>query len=200
MKLKCFFCNKLVVAPYHITEIQADKIESYDMCEECGSEFIKDAYAPAKNADEPVKKLKSEKVDLTKIKNPKELLSFIMSMIIPPKPVPIKHTKPKKPTKPNCQCGMSVAELEEYGKFGCPQCYNHFAEYLECYGAEEHVGKRPKQPKPQIVIEELSLEDQLKLLKLRLAKAIEVENYEQAAEINAQIKKLPELHAPSSDQ
>lgn len=189
MKLKqCFFCNKLKFTPYHITEIHPGEIETYDMCKECGWEFVKEAYEPKQNSkDEP---------EVAVIKTPQELLSLLLG---------VTPVSPTKPTKPDCVCGMSAAELEKRGRFGCPQCYEHFHEYIEqlvlpYHGAEEHIGKRPR--KQTSVVAVANDEERLKLLKLRLAQAIELEKYEQAGEIHAEIKALtdPEPHPSSSDQ
>lgn len=187
MKLKkCFFCNKLRFVPYHVTEIHPDgTIESYDMCKTCGWEYVKDAYE-----DTPQKR---KEPDLTEIKTPLDLLSFLMG-------------SQKSPKKPNitCECGMTDKELQKHNKFGCPKCYDVFHEFMEklvfpYHGASEHVGKLPKH---QLQRPPESLEDKIKLLKLKLAKAVETEKYEKAAEINAELKDLISLQQlpTTSDQ
>jgi protein-arginine kinase activator protein McsA len=54
--------------------------------------------------------------------------------------------------------------------------------------ADHHVGKHPK----HAVVKQTEKDpvEKMKLLKLQLAKAIELEEYERAAEINTEIKQL----------
>lgn len=158
---------------YHFTEIlPSGEIKCYDMCKKCGWEFVKDAYEPKK----------IEGID----KEVQDLFSYIVDLV-----TQAAAPKPKN----DCRCGMSARELEEKGRFGCPHCYDHFSEYIKLlvfpyHNANQHIGKRPNNTGL----------DQLKLLKLQLAQAIEVENYERAQEINNKIKSLTKPHSTSVDQ
>lgn len=186
MKLqKCFFCNKLTHTPFHVTELESEEVHSFDMCRKCAVEYMKDF--------DPSKKMEP-KLDLTTIKTPEELLNFLAG---------IQPKKPQLPSLEPCKCGMTVEEIEKFGKMGCVECYDHFGKILQplmanYHGALEHMGKRPRrQIKDQI---ENDPEEKMKLLKLRYAQAIELEKYEEAAVINDEIKALtPSLPLASED-
>jgi protein arginine kinase activator len=138
------------------------------MCEKCGKVY---SQKPEQN------ELKT-KIDLSHVKTPEELLAILTSgMAI---------TSQMEP----CMCGMSEVEFDKKGKMGCPKCYDHFYSKLEqlvfpYHGASQHVGKQPKS--------QLSSEDpeqMEKLLKLQLSEAVELEEYERAAEIKSQLQSL----------
>lgn len=187
MKLKkCFFCDKITVCPYHVTEIGANgSVESCSLCAKCWAQYT------GNTADDSMAKPKP--LDLSHIKTPEELLSFITGL--------------KEPSQQarTCSCGWSLEDFDRTGRFGCPKCYETYADKLEelvfpYHGASQHVGKRPK---GQINrnLESDPVEKQ-KLLKLRLAKAVELEEYEKAAEIKKELDQLKAELQPStsSDQ
>lgn len=174
---KCFFCNKIAPLPYHVTEIENQQVTSFDMCVKCAKEYTQGL------GNNPV----SKPIDVTGIKTPEELLSFINSVS--------SKTLDKKP----CQCGMTSEYVEKNGRFGCTNCYEHFKEFMEnivypFHNANTHVGKIPRAQMMRKIKE--NPEEKMKLLKLRYAKAIEIEEYEKAAEINEEIKQL--LQSPPS--
>jgi protein-arginine kinase activator protein McsA len=104
--------------------------------------------------------------------------------------------------KPPCpSCGMTVRKLAENGKVGCATCWEHFSEELKIVakhshaGATQHVGKSPKVNKPvpkteQPVDQNASIEERIKSYRLKMAKAIEIENYEAAGALKKQIESL----------
>lgn len=99
------------------------------------------------------------------------------------------------------QCRWSLGQIQKTGKLGCPECYSFFHEELKnilktIQGEVVHKGKKPfeksiplkktkskkaktKESKPALTLESL---------KSKLQKAIEKENYEEAALIRDQIK------------
>ncbi len=96
-------------------------------------------------------------------------------------------------------CGTSFSDIRRTGKVGCGNCYSVFKEQLtgtlqRIHGRTTHIGKRPSfsaeastyEPKQNINIDE----KQIKVdgLKEQLKKAIETENYEEAAEIRDLIR------------
>lgn len=185
---KCFFCNKLAPTPIHVTEIDDKNTQTVDLCVRCAKEYMESIENEMqKTAPKP----KSESVDLTHITTAEQLLELLAA-------------KPRSKKDP-CVCGMTIEEFDEYGRFGCADCYDHFHELVESIvvpyhnNAEEHVGKIPKYRAEREA--EKDPHEKLKLLKLRLAKAIELEEYEKAALLNEELKKLnQELSTISSDQ
>ncbi len=85
-------------------------------------------------------------------------------------------------------CGITFAEFQSAGRFGCPGDYDAFKEHilprLERYhDAVQHVGKAPKDA-------DLSMQRaaQLRGLRARLREAVSQEDYEGAAGIRDEIK------------
>jgi len=134
----------------------------------------------------------SEKVDLSHIKTPEELLDFLGMKEV---------TRISEETKEPCKCGLTLEEFDIHGKFGCPKCYEHFSERMEqvvypYHGAHEHVGKYPRRQLEEKW--ESTPDEKTKLLKLRYAKALELEEYEKASEINEELKELLNQSPPST--
>jgi len=89
------------------------------------------------------------------------------------------------------KCGMTFREFRLKGLLGCPQDYEAFRRFLAPLieraheGATHHVGKVPDTA-------DVTVQRQTELLKLRreLQETIEQENYERAAALRDQIRKL----------
>jgi protein arginine kinase activator len=87
-------------------------------------------------------------------------------------------------------CGFSQADFKKTGRLGCAACYATFAEGLESVIKAVHKGTRHVGKIPARLADSLKLEARLKELQEQLSKAIEIENYEAAAEFRDQIKQL----------
>ncbi len=96
-------------------------------------------------------------------------------------------------------CGASFREISQTGKIGCAQCYSTFRSQLlpviqRIHGAAQHKGKMPggsalrvAEPNHQLVaVEESPMEEKKRLLK----RAIEAQDFEQAAVLRDQIKEM----------
>jgi protein arginine kinase activator len=88
-------------------------------------------------------------------------------------------------------CGMTYQQFKRYGKFGCSECIDAFKDRIEpliqnIHGHRRHKGKYPGQHK----VSESSESGEIEILKKELKEAIEVENYEKAAELRDRIKEL----------
>lgn len=86
------------------------------------------------------------------------------------------------------KCGSSYRDIAESGKVGCAECYKIFGERLmpslqKIHGRAKHIGKTPA----GVV---LTPERQYESLKGKLQKAIETQNFEEAAKIRDEIKSL----------
>lgn len=105
-------------------------------------------------------------------------------------------------------CGMSYADFRKLGRLGCSQCYETFREQIgpllkRIHGTPYHAGKQPGSPaeapagspagspgrataaKPAI-----RPRSELRQLKERLQKAIQSEEFEEAARIRDKIREL----------
>lgn len=114
------------------------------------------------------------------------------------------------PKQEQChQCGMTFDEFANTGKFGCANCYQVFQNQLQqllknIQGSDTHVGrkamvntKQEKEEKQKQVKEKKTEEveettDKIEELKQELKQAIQIENYEKAAEIRDEIKQWEE--------
>jgi protein arginine kinase activator len=88
-------------------------------------------------------------------------------------------------------CGLSTADFKEVGRLGCPQCYPTFEASLRgllrrIHGGTQHVGKVYLPPDPSASAREKRLET----LRRKLARAIDTEDFERAAELRDQIRTL----------
>jgi len=84
-------------------------------------------------------------------------------------------------------CGASFDDFSKTGKFGCPECYNAFSSQLasplkRIHGNDRHIGKIPKRAGDGV--------SKITQLKNRLAEAIAKEDFENAATIRDEIRRL----------
>lgn len=88
------------------------------------------------------------------------------------------------------RCGISFEEIARSGKVGCADCYKQFREKLtptveRLHGKADHLGKVPQKGKPS-----QPQKSPLEQLKEELAKAIETQEFEQAAKLRDQIREM----------
>jgi len=97
----------------------------------------------------------------------------------------------KKQIEIRCSnCGLTYDVFKQAGRLGCSNCYKTFKPLLgsflqRIHGSEKHTGKvfGEKNQLSKVKLEIKSLQKQLQ-------KAVELENYEEAAEIRDAIKKM----------
>lgn len=87
-------------------------------------------------------------------------------------------------------CGMTYSQFSKLGRFGCSSCYKYFDTTLDplfrrVHGSTAHVGKLPKRAGAQIMCKR-----QLDELKQELQNSIAQEEFETAAELRDQIRRL----------
>jgi protein arginine kinase activator len=87
-------------------------------------------------------------------------------------------------------CGFTQADFKKTGRLGCSACYQSFSEGLTTllkamHKGTEHVGKLPQRAQQQ-----MQVNDRMRALTADLQKAVAEENYETAASLRDQIKKL----------
>lgn len=98
-------------------------------------------------------------------------------------------------------CGLTYADFKKIGRLGCGECYTSFKKYLEpllkrIHGSCQHVGKSPVKPaKISRKKTDLAQMPDLAQLRQKLAKAVEAEEFEEAAKIRDQIKELENKNA-----
>lgn len=88
-------------------------------------------------------------------------------------------------------CGLTATQLRQLGRLGCATCYTHFQDHLRgllrrLHGGTQHVGK-------VVLPEEPGEEDRIarvRSLRHSLQRAIEAEDFEHAASLRDQIRRL----------
>ena len=181
----------------NVTELKDDgSVVELKLCKECTPKYMKMdpetitpvvqeaaplAPAPAAEPDKPVSNILAA------------ILGLLMSKAIQQKKIEVTPKVEAKPPCPNC--GFTLKDIAMTGKLGCSECYHHFDNEMKIVlvhshaGHTEHVGKRPKvQPKPEDPNEDIN--ERIKSYKLKMAKAVEVENYEAAGELKKKIAEL----------
>ena len=86
------------------------------------------------------------------------------------------------------QCGLTYSDFKKIGRLGCGRCYDTFKESLapllkRVHGSNEHVGKSPA-----LAGKEMRTTHQLRELRERLQRAIQREEFEEAARLRDRIK------------
>jgi protein arginine kinase activator len=155
----CSICKEKP-ATVHLTQIVGDKMQKLDLCEEC---------AKAKGVNDPSG---FALADL--------MLGLGASQEIEQSGGGVETKCPR--------CGFSQADFKKSGRLGCPECYQTFAEGLEGLLKTMHKGTRHAGKVPEVLRADREQSDRLKLLQKKLAKAIEEENFEQAAQLRDEIK------------
>lgn len=167
MKKKCHRCSK--PAALHITEIRKGVPQEIHLCEACAQQYLSN---PDPDMLEP-----APEAEAFAIKFPEDQdLSSLDEIACP-------------------NCGITFREFRSQGRFGCPHDYVAFEEELlslleNIHGETQHTGKFPKRAPD-------ASRTQYSLIKLRneLRAAVHDEQYEEAARIRDEIRKLEEKAA-----
>ncbi|MCL6593664.1 MAG: UvrB/UvrC motif-containing protein, partial [Alicyclobacillus sp.] len=87
-------------------------------------------------------------------------------------------------------CGMTYEQFAKLGRFGCPHCYDSFQGRLEpllrrIQSSTNHTGKVPLRAGKHV-----QLKKQLQRLRHELQQAVHLEQFEQAAKLRDEIRRL----------
>lgn len=88
-------------------------------------------------------------------------------------------------------CGLSFSDFRDTGRLGCPHCWSTFEPHLRgllrrVHGSTNHVGKVYLPPDPSVGEREKRLE----VLRRKLKRAVDSEEFERAAELRDKIRSL----------
>lgn len=159
----CDICGKNE-AMVHLTEIINEQITKLHLCEECAKE---------KGAE------MEEHFGLS------DLLAGLSDLGAGLEPEMTENIK--------CtNCGLSYQNFRKVGRMGCSECYEAFKKQLglilkRIHGSDRHIGKVPL--KSGKVLDEMNI---LQDLRQRMEKAIQFEEFEEAARLRDEIKKMEE--------
>lgn len=87
-------------------------------------------------------------------------------------------------------CGLAYKDFRKIGRLGCGDCYNTFKRTLapllkKIHGSNQHIGKSPSRAGKVV-----KLKTELQGLQNRLQKAIQMEEFEEAARLRDKIREL----------
>jgi protein arginine kinase activator len=156
----CSVCKEKTATVF-LTDIKGDKMHKVDLCEECA---------------------KNKGVNDSTFALADMLLGLGASQEIEQASGGVEIKCP--------QCGFTQADFKKSGRLGCAECYKTFAEGLEGLLKSMHKGTRHTGKVPEGMRQTRDLSDRLKALQQKLAKAIEEENFEQAAGLRDEIKQM----------
>jgi protein arginine kinase activator len=155
----CCFC-KQKEATVHLTQIAGDKVQKVDLCEEC---------AKNKGVNDPA--------------------GFSLADLLLGLGASQEIEQASGGATIKCpHCGFTQADFKKAGRLGCSQCYTVFGEVLEGLLKTMHKGVRHAGKVPMALQQTRDLSDRLRILQKKLAKAVEEENFEQAAMLRDEIK------------
>lgn len=158
----CKCCEKISLVPYAITELNDQgSYSSFRVCIDCIKHYT----------DFFDDEIKFDGMNVVHIETSEQLFEFI--------------TENKKDLL-TCKCGITEVDLDNGSRLGCAECYETFehklVSILENYhGSSKHKGKMPASMQADL---------DFKLLKLKYAKALELEQYEMCQKLKEQIDKF----------
>ncbi len=158
----CNICGKSQ-ATVHLTEIIDDQITELHLCEEC---------AQKKGAQ------MESHFGLS------DLLAGLADL-------GTQFNKTKTEPKLKClKCGLTYEDFKKVGRLGCGECYNAFKEALapllkRIHGSTQHYGKSPKK-----IAKIVKAKNESEVLKEKLQKAIQKEDFEEAAKLRDKIREM----------
>lgn len=155
----CCICKEKE-ATVHLTQIAGDKMQKVDLCEEC---------AKTKGVNDPTG---FSLADL--------LLGLGASQEIEQASGGVELKCPR--------CGFTQADFKKAGRLGCPDCYKTFSDALDGLLKTMHKGTRHVGKVPESLRRSRDLSDRLALLHQKLSKAVEEEDFEEAAILRDEIK------------
>jgi protein arginine kinase activator len=157
----CCFC-KQKEAKVHYSKVEGNKIQKLDMCEDC---------AKQKGFDDPT--------------------AYALADLLLGLGATQEFERASGGTELKCaKCGFSQADFKKSGRLGCPECYNTFASSLESLLKSMHKGTRHVGKVPMAAQQTRDITERIKNLQKRLEKAVQDENFEQAALLRDEIKQL----------
>jgi len=148
-------------AKLHVTQIVNNEMRTLSLCESCAAEKGLDTESSAANVP---------------------LTDFLAQ---------VGKDRLEATGGPCAFCGMKFEEFKRTGRLGCSHCYVAFERSLgtllrRLHGSTQHVGKVYLPPDPT----RAEQQERLAGLRRKLDKAVELEDFERAAEIRDMIRTL----------
>lgn len=161
--MRCDNCGQSD-AIIHLTKIQNNEMSTYHLCEACAAAEGLDTGAPATAAP---------------------LTDFLAQM------GKSLGTEAAAGIAACAVCGLTLNDFKRTGRLGCATCYSHFDHHLRSllrrlHGGTQHVGKVVLPPDPR----QTDYLQRINSLRRSLQLAVESEDFERAAALRDQIRRL----------
>lgn len=155
-------CNicKQKHATLHFTKIVGDKVHKIDLCEDCAKK----------------QGLADGSINVT---------DFLLGLDVPQPSGEPEVEELKCPA-----CGYTLSHLKKSGRLGCPECYNTFADMLEGILKSMHKGVRHVGKVPNAQRSGKTVAEKIRKLQEELEHAVAVEDFERAAVLRDEIKRI----------
>ncbi len=152
-------------AVVHLTQIENNQMSTAHLCEQCA------AAKGVGGADDPVSL---------------PLSGFLAQLGDEP-----GSEQPTESASACPFCGLTFEDFREAGRLGCPHCYTTFEDHLRgllrrVHGSTQHVGKVYLPPDPSAS----DVQKQLEVLRHKLQRAVDSEDFERAAELRDKIRTM----------
>lgn len=161
--MQCDNCGKNQ-AVIHLTQIVNNEMSTFHLCDACAAEKGLETGVSAQTAP---------------------LTDFLAQM---GKSV---GSGPASPAGACEFCGLTLNDFKRTGRLGCPHCYSHFDQHLrgllrKLHGGTQHMGKVYLPPDPT----EMDRTARVTSLRRSLQRAVESEDFERAAVLRDQIRRM----------
>lgn len=179
----CEKCKKNEATFYYHENLNGNE-KTCRLCSECAAEMEKKGEIGHTSADKAFEGLDSFFSDGI-FGDPFKSMNNLLAGFFTPGVKQVQAAEKKCP-----DCGLTFREFAANGMAGCPKCYETFAKELEptiskLHGKSTHTGRVPAKFR-----EKLDLRNKIEALEAEQQNAIRDENYERAAEIRDELKKL----------
>lgn len=159
----CSICKEKP-ASVHLTQIVGEKMQKLDLCDDC---------AKAKGVNDPA--------------------GFALADLMLGLGAAQEIEQAAGGAELRCpRCGFTQADFKKSGRLGCPECYKTFSEGLGGLLKTMHKGTRHVGKAPEKVRASTQNADRLRALQKKLEKAVESENFEEAAQLRDEIRQMTE--------
>lgn len=183
----CERCKKNEAVVFYRENING-KEKKYSLCEDCKNEMERSGEIKLFDFGDNFFKYYSDPFD--------ELGSIFGSLFSLPTS---SHARIGSGAKKCPLCGSTFADLQREGKLGCPECYDTFADELESTfgGYESSASEKSGRKMPHLHKEKADHKATIKKLSAEMKEAISSENFEEAARLRDEIKRLKEEDSAS---
>ena len=99
-------------------------------------------------------------------------------------------------TEAKCpNCGLAYQDFRRIGRLGCSECYQTFKDSLglllkRIHGSTQHLGRAPAKAKAKAAALPVGKMPEIDILRAELQKAIEMEEFEEAARLRDKVRVL----------